>query len=340
MRQTKIFTIGGATFDIFVQAEDQSIFSIRTPETTKHWLGFPHGAKVRVNRVVESFGGGAANTAVTFARHGFEVGFVGMVGKEYGDRVFDHLKEEGVDCRYAKQTRRDRTGFSNIINTFDGDRTVLAYPGANQYFSAKDLSMEVLQTADWIFLNHLAGGGEGVHQFLLKLLRAHPHIRLAWNPGKEQIVQGPKKWSALLKRTTVLFMNKEEAAAFSRIDCRPAGIKQDDPKAHTYVHRSLLPPYADDATEILQFFAQMGVQHTVVTDGRNGSQATDGQRHYFCPVRSHKRVDTLGAGDAFGSGCTVALIKSLPLKTALIYGTLNAGERCFASGSSERASER
>ena len=332
MKKPKIFTIGGATFDIFVQAEDQSIFSVRTPDSFKKWLAFPHGGKVKVNQMLEAFGGGATNTAVTFARNGLDVCFVGKVGKEYGDRVFENLAKEGVDCCHAKQTSRDKTGFSTIINTFDGDRTLLAYPGANQYFSAKDLPIEDLKKAEWIFLNHLAGGGEDIHKALIKILRANPKIKLAWNPGHEQIMQGPSKWKELLRRTHILFVNKEEAATFSRVKYMPAGVKKDDPNAHICMHGDLLPPYADDVTDILRFFSGMGVKNTVITDGRNGSQATDGKRHYFCPVFSHRRVDTLGAGDAFASGFTVAMVKKLPLKTALIYGTLNAGNAVMHPG--------
>ncbi|MFH0838508.1 MAG: carbohydrate kinase family protein, partial [Patescibacteria group bacterium] len=331
-RQAKIFTVGGATFDIFVQADDQSIISFQTPDSFKKWLSFPHGGKVKVNQVLEAFGGGATNTAVTFARNGFDVCFVGKVGKEYGDRVFDNLKKEGVDCRYAGLTSRDKTGFSTIINTFDGDRTLLAYPGANRFFTAKDLPIAELKQADWIFLNHLAGGGEDIHKALISILKANPKIKLAWNPGHEQIVQGVKKWKELLKRTEILFVNKEEAADFSRVSYNPAGVKKDDPRAHVSSHRNILPPYADDVADILKLFADVGVRNTVITDGRNGSQASDGQRHYFCPVMSHKRVDTLGAGDAFASGFTVAMMKSLPLNTALIYGTLNAGNAVMHPG--------
>lgn len=331
-KKPKIFTIGGATFDIFVQAQDQSIMTLRQPDSFRKWLSFPHGAKVKVDRVLEAFGGGATNTAVTFARQGFDVCFIGKVGKQYGDRVFENLANEGVECRHAKMTSRDKTGFSTIINTFDGDRTLLAYPGANRFFTAKDLPMDDLKTADWIFLNHLAGGGEDIHKALLKLLKANPHIKLAWNPGHEQIKDGARKWKELLKRTEILFMNKEEAAAFSRVPYMPAGVKQDDPKMHICGNKDFLPPYADDVTGILKLFADVGVNYTVITDGRNGSQLTDGKRQYFCPVHSHKRVDTLGAGDAFASAFTVAMIESLPLKTALLYGTLNAGNAVMHPG--------
>lgn len=332
MKKPKIFTLGGATFDIFVQAEDQTILSASTPDSFKKWLGFPHGGKVKVNQVLEAFGGGATNTAVTFARQGLDVSFVGTVGGEYGDRVLKNLENEGVDYRYAVTTVKDKTGFSVIINTFDGDRTVLAYGGANRFFTAKDLPMEALKKADWIFLNHLAEDKGDIPAALTALLKTHPHIKLAWNPGHEQIVQGVKKWKELLKRTEILFMNKEEAVAFSRVEYLPAGMKKEDPRHHVGSHLHFLPPYADDLAPILKFFAALGVKNVVITDGRNGSQATDGRFHYFCPVITHKRVDTLGAGDAYASGFTTAKIKHLPLKTALLYGTLNAGSCVMKPG--------
>lgn len=332
MKKPKIFTLGGATYDIFVQAEDQSIMSITTPDSFHKWLSFPHGAKVKVNQVLEAFGGGATNTAVTFARHGFDVSFVGTVGEEYGDRVFGNLEKEGVDCRYAVTTKEDKTGFSTIINTFDGDRTLLAYPGANRFFTAKDLPMEAIKKADWIFLNHLADDKGDIPAALTALLKANPKIKLAWNPGHEQITSGVKKYKELLKRTEILFMNKEEAVAFSRIDYLPAGLKKDDPRYHVGSHLHFLPPYADDVAPILKFFAGLGVKNVVITDGRNGSQATDGRFHYFCPIITHKRVDTLGAGDAYASAFTVANIKKLPLKVALLYGTLNAGSAVMKPG--------
>ena len=41
-------------------------------------------------------------------------------------------------------------------------------------------------------------------------------------------------------------------------------------------------------------------------------------------VVTQKRVDTLGAGDGFASGFTTAIIGGKDLKSALLYGTLNA----------------
>ena len=192
------------------------------------------------------------------------------------------------------------------------------------FFDEKDLPLNELEKADWIFLNHLTKPKSHIPHEILKILKKNPNIKLAWNPGHEQLTEGIKKWKSLLEHTEILFLNKEEAALFARTPYRLAGVKHDDPKDHIHIPRSFLPPYADDVSEIMFKFFKAGVKKVVITDGRNGAQASDGKRLYFCPIVSHKRVDTLGAGDAFASGFTSAIILNENLKTALKYGTINA----------------
>ncbi|MBU0727594.1 carbohydrate kinase family protein [Patescibacteria group bacterium] len=320
----KIFTIGGATFDIFIKAYDQAIMRITTPQERDEWLCLRYGGKVIVDSVIETFGGGATNTSVAFSRMGFDANFLGKIGAHHGDKVIENLEKEGVNTKFTKKTNRDQTAFSTIINTFEGDRTVLGYAGANKYFNAKDLPLKELETADWIFLNHLTEEHSKIPDMLLKILKKNPNIKLAWNPGHEQLVQGIRKWKKLLDRTEILFVNKEEASLFARTPYQLAGIKKDDPEFHIHVTKKFLPPYADDVSEIMLKFFETGVKNVVITDGRNGSQASDGKNIWFCPIISHKRIDTLGAGDAFASGFTSANILGKSLKDALIYGTLNA----------------
>lgn len=324
MKKPKIFTIGGATFDIFIKAHDQAIMRITTPEERDEWLCLRYGGKVIVDSVVETFGGGATNTGVAFARMGFDANYVGKIGAHHGDRVIENLLNEGVNTEFVQKTKKDQTAFSTIINTFEGDRTVLGYAGANKYFNVKDLPLKELEGADWIFLNHLTEENSKIPEMLLKILKKNPSIKLAWNPGHEQLVQGISKWKKLLERTEILFVNKEEASLFARTPYQLAGVKKDDPEHHIHVAKNFLPPYADDVSEIMLKFFKTGVKNVVITDGRNGSQASDGKEIWFCPIVSHKRIDTLGAGDAFASGFTSAKILGKSLKDALLYGTLNA----------------
>jgi len=231
-KHKKIFTIGGATFDIFIKPHDHGIMRFGTPEERKQWLCLDYGSKVKIDEMLESFGGGGTNTAIAFARMGFEACFVGKVGSEYGDQVVANLAKEGVDIRFVRKTNRDKTAFSTIINTFEGDRTILAYSGANRFFNAKDLPLEELRQADWIFLNHLAEEKSQIPHEILKILKKNPRIKLAWNPGLEQLQAGVKKWQALLEHTEILFVNKEEASLFTRTPYQMAGLKRDDPRCH------------------------------------------------------------------------------------------------------------
>ncbi len=320
----QIYTIGGATFDMFIKAHNHSIMQLKDKDSFKSWICLDYGGKVKIDEVHETFGGGATNTAVGFSRMGFDAYFIGKVGSEYGDKVINNLLNEGVNIKYAKKTVREKTAFSTILNTFEGDRTVLAYAGANMYFDSKDVPWGELVNADWIFFNHLTKPKSKISQDLVKLLKKNPKIKLAWNPGREQIKGGIKKWKSLLEHTEVLVLNKDEAAEFTKIPFKLAGNKLDDPKYHIHLPKNFLPPYADDVSEIMYEFFKYGVKYVVITDGRNGSQASDGKRLYFCPVATHKRVDTLGAGDAFASGFTTAIINGENITKALKYGTLNA----------------
>jgi len=226
LKKQKITTIGGATFDMFIKAHDHSIMQLKDQSSFKDWICLDYGGKVKIDEVHETFGGGAANTSVAFARMGFDACFLGKVGTDYGDKVIDNLKNEGVDVSFAKKTNRDKTALSTILNTFEGDRTVLAYPGANMFFNAKDLPLDDLGRADWIFLNHLTKSNSKIPHEILKILKKNPNIKLAWNPGHEQLAAGLKKWKALLAHTEILFLNKEEASLFTRIPYKLAGIKQ------------------------------------------------------------------------------------------------------------------
>jgi len=138
------------------------------------------------------------------------------------------------------------------------------------------------------------------------LAQTHPH--LTWNPGGRQIAAGIEAPlnSRLLPFTDLLLLNLEEAL--------------------TFTHTSTL----NDAIAKL---TGSGAKRICVTDGRRGATATDGSRLYRCPCDdSVEVVDTTGAGDAFGTGVTWALLKGLPFPTALKAGTLNAASVVGAFG--------
>src|SRR3989338_6237865 len=112
MKKPHIFTLGSATFDIFVKPGDQAIISFEKPDTREKWLALKYGGKVKIDSVTETFGGGATNAAVAFARMGFDVSCLAKIGSEYGEKVINNLKRNKVKTDFMDTTDEDKTGFS------------------------------------------------------------------------------------------------------------------------------------------------------------------------------------------------------------------------------------
>ncbi|QQR84101.1 hypothetical protein IPJ72_02820 [Candidatus Peregrinibacteria bacterium] len=59
MNQPKtIFTIGGATIDHFIKAPGHKIMRLEGTDHSDQWMCLPYGAKIKIDHVQETFGGG------------------------------------------------------------------------------------------------------------------------------------------------------------------------------------------------------------------------------------------------------------------------------------------
>lgn len=307
-----IISIGGGTFDLFVKAHDSRIMRIKNQATEEACLLLPYGGKQKIDEVHETLGGGAHNTSVAFARMGLKSAYCGLIGEDlYGKKILANLEAEGICQDFLSVTEDEKTGFSVILNSFEGERTVLNYVGANHLFGEEHFPVIQLLQTKWIFLNHLSGEANRLIKKVNLVLEQNPKIKLAWNPGGVQLEEGAEKFKKILEKTEVLFLNKEEAEKFSRLTSNQLITQKEISEAY-------------DLSEIFQYFHHLGVKIVVITDGRKGAQCSAKNTQYHCPVYDFKRVDTLGAGDAFASGFTGALILKKDLQTALKFGTINA----------------
>lgn len=300
-------SIGGATYDLFVRIERDSLCK----ENGKAMFALPLGEKVHVDEVVETCGGGASNTSVGLARLQCEALFEGVIGSDlWGERLLKNLQKEGVDTQHALIVEHEVSSFSIILSAGKGERVILYTPGANAHLHKSNFDRDVAQQMDWVYLNHIQESAHDIQEDIVSVL-AHERPHLTWNPGGRQIAAGieaPMN-SRLLPFTDLLLLNLEEALAFT--------------------HTSSL-----DAALVL--LLKSGAKRICITDGRRGVTATDGKKLYQCPCDDTVEVvDTTGAGDAFGTGVTWALLKGLPFPTALKAGTLNAASVVGAFGAQQ-----
>jgi len=288
----KILTIGAGTQDVFLLGK--SLQARRDVRSRDYVEQFPLGAKIDIDQVVFSTGGGATNAAVTFARQGFEVGWVGKVGHDSaGAEVLRVLKREGVQTDKVSTDPRLATSYSTLLLAPNGERTILNYRGASHDIKAADIAIDRLE-ADWFYITSLSGE----LGLLGKILR-HAHkrgIQVAIDPGADELRQA-KKLRKLLPYITVLKANAQELAQL--------------------FGGSTLRDTVTNAAGVCQY--------VVGTDGPADAYVYyDGRLYQAGVYQKVKVVDRTGAGDAFGSGFVAAIAQGAGIADALTLGSANA----------------
>lgn len=292
----KTLSIGGATFDLFVRT-DESV--VHAQDGLDH-LSLPLGQKIRINDVISTAGGGAANTSVGLSRLGCEAAFCGIVGEDqWGSAILETFKKEGVRTDAATVVDKETSSFSLILSAASGERVILNHPGTARHLHDVTFDRDAIRNVDAVFLNHIHRESCIIQDDIIEAFTSNPQIHLSWNPGGCQIELGLEEEhnKALVAVTDILFLNKEEALAFT---------------------------HAATVADAMDLLIAAGAGIVCVTDGKNGSIATDGKQVYTCPIVEGPVVDMTGAGDAFGTGVTWAILNGKNLPTSLRAGTINA----------------
>lgn len=293
MRQ-KTLSIGGATFDLFVRAGDD----IRSDNES---LLLPLGRKVRVKQVIESCGGGASNTSVGLARLGCDAHFCGIIGSDqWGQNLLANFTKEGVNAESATIVEGETTSFSLILSSETGERVILYEPGTNAHLHDANFPQETARGMQWLYLNHIHERSCVIEDDIVAMLETNPAMGLSWNPGGTHIKEGMKEKhnAKLLAQTDLLLCNLEEALAFTGKDT------------------------ADDAATAL---LHAGVHTVCISDGKRGCLGATMKHRFHCPaIADAIVVDSTGAGDAFGTGATWAVLQGFALPNVLRAGTINA----------------
>lgn len=287
----RILAVGAATQDVFLSGK---VFTpVDTDKDGNLEENLPLGAKLEVEGVVFSTGGGAMNAAVTFARQGLDSAFMGSIGHDpAGQAVLAELDKENVDTSQVFPGEIN-TGYSVILLAPNGERTILTHRGASAHYNVDDYNLDDVEV-DWLYLSSFAGQIDVLESLVSQA--AKKGIKVALNPGKDELAQ-PAKLRALLEDITVLSANKEE-----------------------------MQQLVDGETiEELARHAAHFVDYVIVTDGPKGeaavgqSKLVSGGMYEDVPV-----IDRTGAGDAFASGFTAMVALGRSLEEAVTFASANS----------------
>jgi len=326
-----VLTIGSAMHDIFIEYDYSGTVYVYANDRRQTFVMFEEGRKIEIDSLQHHVGGGALNSATSFARLGNQVRSFFKTGTDTErDFICKRLQEEGVEIVGTAESSEVPTGNSFVLPCESGDRTILVYRGANLTLTAKELPRDALATSDLVHITPLSGNTACLLPSIAKMAREHGKI-VSTNPGASQLTKQVDTLKRALPHISILILNCCEAqllmdALIGTTDTRQATrVKQAENEAPLLLQETLTP--RETHFTLRQFFQAVlayGLQYAAVTNGKEGVYATDGSDIYFCPSAEAEVVSTLGAGDAFGSTFSSYLANGEPIDRAIQAGVVNA----------------
>ncbi len=289
----KIVSLGSALEDLYLVDRDD--FKASKVGQSSIFGKIEIGSKVDIDNIRYEIGGGGTNSAVTFARYGHDVIFLGNLGQDAaGEAVLAVLDKESVDTSYI-QTVKGNTGCSVILlDAKSGERTALTHRGVSSRF--ENLNPNILNEIypDWLYISSLRGDMNTLSSFIDKAKSLN--IKVMFNPGKLEL-EHQEQLLGLLPDIDILLLNKPEA-----MQLVPGKVLSE--------LISHLKNYTDTV---------------LITDSSMGGIAANSEKTFrFGLYEDVKIKDTTGAGDAFGSGFLASLTSGKTFKQSIIYGSANA----------------
>ncbi len=328
----KVLVIGGATIDTIIAYENMETLEQRSINQTKRYLLLEEGKKIEVTSQRSSTGGGATNAAVSFLRQGLSVRLVCKVGRDLmGDQVKSELVGYGMDVSHIVKSEQSGTGSSFVVPSLSGDRTVFAYRGANTELVPADIPDSLLVEADFIYVTSLSQKSAAVLPILVSRANAL-HSRVAVNPGISQLKRGSSFLKSALSGIHTLILNYEEAQQLM------LSLVHEDNHIREYLEANKasfdgnklfdqMVRFQDVHFNLRQFFKEvlsLGPQVVAVTNGAEGVYVATPEHLYFQKSLSVNVVNTLGAGDAFGSAFVGSLFSGNSVEDSMRKGILNS----------------
>jgi len=289
-----VITIGSAVKDVYVNSAKFIVEKHKTSEKACFILG----DKIEIEEPTFSTGGGATNAAATFAHLGLKVACIAKIAKDQtGESIKTDLHKHGVYTNLIVESKTGSSGYSTLLTTASGQRTAIIYRGVSKELKAKEINWKQIKTK-WFYITSLGGDLNLLKKIINFAIKND--IKIAWNPGSEEIKQGITKIKPFLKQIEVISLNKEEAAKLTRLE-------QSDLKA------------------ILAKLSRMTARTLVITDGENGTYAIKNNDCFKANPTPVEPINTTGSGDALGSAFTTGMIEyEENVILSLQLGTLNA----------------
>jgi len=329
-KKVRALAIGGATLDTIIEYKDMMSMIMQKRGDDKCYMLIGEGDKVEVEKSYAFSGGGATNAAVNFKKQDLDVNFFGKVGSDNsGAIILNELHDYGIGTSDVKFSKKHGTATSYVIPTLSGDRTIFAYRGANVTILADDLPVNSIKKADFVYITSLSSKSAARLPEIVKEAQKH-HTKVAINPGASQLAIGGGFIKESLFGIDILIVNYNEAKKLmiSLVSTKKQQVINRYDRSKNLLEQEN-EVYQDSTFSIKKFFKyalDLGPQIIIVTDGGNGVYVGTEEKLYFSKsLKIDNVVNTLGAGDSFGSTFAACIYKGGSIEEAIKNAIINSG---------------
>ncbi len=259
--------IGAALVDIL--AETGQMRKVVLPgKYIEHRIFLSLASKTMLKNLQLSPGGSALNVAVTMDGMGSKVAILTGIGKSvFGNYILERLKATGIGAPYVKVVPKETGIGISLIS--GGEKSSLAYHGAVDALSEKDITPEMVKSSRRILITSLTSKSNYT-LFLKTLSLAKKHgVPVIFAPSITMLKEFPERLRKLNYKFEMVILNYEEGSFLTH----KKGVK-----------------------EILE---ALPGRVAVVTKDREGAYAREGKRMLAVNAVPVKVVNTTGVGDSF-----------------------------------------
>jgi sugar/nucleoside kinase (ribokinase family) len=262
---------------------------------------------VAASEFIVTGGGCAANAAVTIARLDGRVAFAGPLGGSddaVSNRILSDLAKEGVDCAGVERVDDGTASVSLILLDATGEKTIATRRGVNlNNVLPKDPARLVADASAVLVDNRFP-------EFVTAVCRAAQGRKI---PIVIDLDQATKLDDPLLALGTHVVASTEALFGMTGSDNYEDALKA-------------------LSTHLSSFVA--------ITDGPKGVYWLEGGGLRHLPAFNVDVIDSLGAGDAFHGGFTLALVEGRALPDILRFASATAALKCTKFGGASGAPMR
>jgi len=311
----KVICVGSATKDIFIVLEKTKIINNKKSLTEKRVMSFEFGAKIYADNLIEEVGGSAVNVATGLNLGGIKSFVFARVNKgEVGKWIEKKIGRLKIKKNYMQSRGSEPSGISAIISDKDNlDHVIMRTGDSVELFDLKKALNKFKEKVDWIYIGSQKKNSLEKIKDLLVFAEKKKAL-LAFVPSSYQIKNDFKVLKKYFIKFEIIFLNRDEAIEI----LQELGIT-----------------FKDQPLDLLREIKKIGFRNVVITDGSNGAYVCDNVNSFFLGISKTKKIETVGAGDAFVSGFLNTYIEESNIRKGLAWGIANSGSVLTKIGSTK-----